>query len=407
MDLFNLHTLTVTVVEKTPVRSSSSSSSSISMNRTSDNGRSGLYCAALATGMKCLPQHKLTHARGNVLHDWHAEILAIRAFNRFLVDECAHLAKRGFNTDGSEGWLRWRKQYSSTDSEDSLEQSQPFELDEDVSIHMYCSEAPCGDASMELTMAEQEDDTPWPSAGVESVDSETTMLGRGHFDQLGIVRRKPARPDAPATLSKSCSDKLAMKQCTSLLSSLTSKLMWPENVYLDTVVLPEAQIVRSAVQRAFSAEGRMRPVANDDAQVAWQPYGYEFRPFEIVGTTRVFEYSKRPTSDEERPVPSNLSALATPRRQEILINGVRQGRKQFDPRGASSVSRRSMWTDVLVIANTTEGFSRVADGLSRKPYGEAKKEQSHRERVKNDVRKLTLTGWKKNVGDEDWMLEAG
>jgi tRNA-specific adenosine deaminase 1 len=356
--------------------------------------------------MKCLPQHKLVHAKGNVLHDWHAEALAIRAFNRFLVDECADLAKRGFNTrDSSEGWVRWRKRGSDIEPETTM--GQPFELEEDVSIHMYCSQAPCGDASMELTMAEQEDDTPWPSQGVERADAEPTMLGRGHFDQLGIVRRKPARPDAPATLSKSCSDKLAIKQCTSLLSSLTSRVIWAENVYLDSVVLPEAQIVPSAVRRAFSAEGRMGPVANDDVQAVWQPHGYLFHPFEIVGTTRVFEYSKRPTSNGERPVPSNLSALATPQRQEILINGVRQGRKQFDPRGASSVSRRSMWTDVLKIANTTEGFHRLADGLSRKPYGEAKNEQVHRDRVKDDVRRLALTGWKKNIGDEDWMLEAG
>ncbi len=55
---------------------------------------------------------------------------------------------------------------------------------------MYCSEAPCGDASMELVMEAQEDATPWavsvPDEGIAS-----GLLGRGSFSQLGIVRRKP------------------------------------------------------------------------------------------------------------------------------------------------------------------------------------------------------------------------
>ena len=58
----------------------------------------GLTCAALATGMKCLPHSKIPHANGNVLHDSHAEVLAIRAFNRFLVDECEELARKGIGS---------------------------------------------------------------------------------------------------------------------------------------------------------------------------------------------------------------------------------------------------------------------------------------------------------------------
>ena len=54
-----------------------------------------LTCAALAIGMRCLPHSKLTLAKGNVLHDWHAEVLVIRAFNRWLVDACADLAREG------------------------------------------------------------------------------------------------------------------------------------------------------------------------------------------------------------------------------------------------------------------------------------------------------------------------
>lgn len=71
-----------------------------------------LTCVALATGMKCLPQSKLPLAKGNVLHDWHAEVLAIRGFNRWLVDECEELARGGFmqGEEGESAWIRWREE---------------------------------------------------------------------------------------------------------------------------------------------------------------------------------------------------------------------------------------------------------------------------------------------------------
>lgn len=72
--------------------------------------------------------------------------------------------------------------------------TQPFTLHDHVKIYMYCSEAPCGDASMELTMHAQDDATPWPvpSEDASSIEKTTDLLqGRGYFSQLGTVRRKP------------------------------------------------------------------------------------------------------------------------------------------------------------------------------------------------------------------------
>ena len=238
-----------------------------------------LLCAALATGMKCLPHAKLPEAKGNVLHDWHAEILSVRALNRWLLDECAALARsKHIPSAEASPWVRWRGSETpsgmdslespSSDSRqtprgadghemdatgDSASHVPPFALRDDVAIHMYCSAAPCGDASMELTMSSQPDATPWTTQ-----PAADEMLGRGNFDRLGVVRRKPARPDAPLTLSKSCSDKLALKQCTGLLSGMASLLLWPGDVYLQSVVLPEAEYVEQAVRRAFGADGRMR-----------------------------------------------------------------------------------------------------------------------------------------------------
>lgn len=88
-----------------------------------------------STGMKCLPASKIAQSNGVGIHDWHAEVLAIRAFNRFLVDECHNLL------DGEdESSILQRKRHTSNTDGASL---QLFEVKDDIKLHMYCSEAPC------------------------------------------------------------------------------------------------------------------------------------------------------------------------------------------------------------------------------------------------------------------------
>lgn len=137
--------------------------------------------------MKCLPHGKIAQANGIVLHDWHAEVLAIRAFNHFLVQECDDLAK---SAAASSFFIRRREEHEM----DGQGGSQPFTIRDDVQLHMYCSEAPCGDASMENTMDAQKDATPWPDhapSATEMHSQDPILHGRGYFSQLGIVRRKP------------------------------------------------------------------------------------------------------------------------------------------------------------------------------------------------------------------------
>lgn len=85
--------------------------------------------------MKCLPQNKISKAQGVVLHDWHAEVLAIRSFNRFLLEECHALA---LEKTQSSKYIRFREQDERTDSH-----FQPFALRDGIKLFMYCSEAPC------------------------------------------------------------------------------------------------------------------------------------------------------------------------------------------------------------------------------------------------------------------------
>ncbi|RYP19004.1 hypothetical protein DL765_003587 [Monosporascus sp. GIB2] len=317
--------------------------------------------------MKCLPSAKLPQAQGSVLHDWHAEVLAIRAFNRFVLEECRQLALGG--PDTSSPFLRRRTPEevrasaptagSYGDAEGGCWHAQPFAWRDDVALHMYCSEAPCGDASMELTMAAQADAAPWdipsipsspfprpsspfPSNSATPAEAEPTALpGRAYFSLLGAVRRKPARGDAPPTLSKSCSDKLALRQCASLLSGLAALLVSPESAYVRNLVLPEAAYSAGGCRRAFSAatapdeeekgngdgdgddeggsgaevreakaragEGRMRPLCGRK----WGG-GYAFRPFEVRTTGLEFAFSRREVSRRSaKTAASNLAVAWT------------------------------------------------------------------------------------------------
>lgn len=85
--------------------------------------------------MKCLPQNKIAQAQGVTLNDWHAEVLAIRSFNRFLLEECHALT---LSEKASSEYIRYKPQDERTESN-----FQPFALNEGINLHMYCSEAPC------------------------------------------------------------------------------------------------------------------------------------------------------------------------------------------------------------------------------------------------------------------------
>ena len=137
--------------------------------------------------MKCLPTSKIPSANGNVLHDWHAETLTLRVFNRFLLDESHHLLSKSGLTESEILICRPKSGMSSIGND-----NQPFAIKDGLRIFMYCSEAPCGDASMEVLMDRLEDATPWPVPDASNV-IEGAMLGRGCFGELGVVRRKPCK----------------------------------------------------------------------------------------------------------------------------------------------------------------------------------------------------------------------
>lgn len=271
-------------------------------------------------------------------------------------------------------------------------------------------------------MATQEDATPWevtrptdPSAAAQNSPQDETMLdGRAHFSLLGVVRRKPARMDAEATRSKSCSDKLALRQVSSLLSCETSLLVAPtENVYLAGLILPEDEISRVACDRAFGGNGRMRALVGRSwpAEVGREHSadGYRFRPFEVLSVPveevqTLWPFAKpkavpsrsvrssegqgdaaADTVGPKKSKPGNVSSIWTAAPSlphscvmtvdtgsktlptlarsrtglyETIISGVKQGNRLATPtaRGASWLSRAKLWGLLRDILRSQEGL---------------------------------------------------
>ncbi|CAI7570750.1 unnamed protein product [Penicillium viridicatum] len=381
-----------------------------------------LTCISVTSGAKCLSASHIPRCRGLVLHDCHAEILAIRAFNYWLLTECNSVLSRekqlpnGHDTPDDEKvpdspFIQRRKIEEDDDGiGTSPTEWPPFEIRPDIKIYMYCTCAPCGDASMELCMAAQEDATPWevlqqegPLAKTEDTEvlgTETLLDGRAHFSLLGVVRRKPARMDAESTRSKSCSDKLALRQVSSLLSCETSRLVAPnENAYLAGLILPEDEISQVGCDRSFGENGRMHALGGRywpmETKFKESAPGYRFRPFQVLSVpseevAALWPFAKPksvpcpaiPLEQERDPLmsdakvkktrPGNVSAVwilapsykcpsamamdngsksvPTLRRSktglyETIINGVKQGNRACSPgaRGASSLSRAKLW----------------------------------------------------------------
>jgi len=225
--------------------------------------------ASLATGVHCLSTEKIAQDATSLVHDLHAEILALRAFN-------LHLLEQGG------GDFRHAK------------------------IYLYVSEIPCGDASMEETMSLQVDPSPWTP--LPTAAAGRRGRGREDFGRLGICRTKPGRGDAPPTHVASCSDKLSLRQCTGILSSPTRAILPP--LYMDGLVLPRHPV---GCTRAF--EQRMAHLRG------WSCGEYAYHPLPIVVTSTPFAQARGP---DKSPCPASI-VHSPGGHTEVLVGGLRMG----------------------------------------------------------------------------------
>lgn len=389
-----------------------------------------------------------------VLHDCHAEVLAVRALNYWLINECSTVIQQGHQYVESVSsqinkktpFVRRRVTTGSHDM------SAPFEINPDVKIYMYSTCAPCGDCSMELCMAEQEDATPWaipPAADVKE-DQQILLDGRAHFSILGVVRRKPGRADAEPTFSKSCTDKLTLRQVTSILSYPASLLIAPtKSAYITALVLPEEEISQTGCERAFGGgpTGRMRALVGQTFSAPNADVEYHFQPFEVLSVSMdivkpLWLFGKYRSDVARRASkPGNISAIwiasasslkpyqvndmsrteYIPRMNpesttvvECIIGGVKQGSKlkSVSLRGASVLSRVKMWSLVHEICTGIKGEDlRWQAILESENYRDFKNKSIEglpwlvaRSLAAKEA-KHVLKPWLPNRGDEEWGRE--
>ena len=174
---------------------------------------------------------------------------------------------------------------------------------------------------------------------------------------------------------------------------MTSLLVSPSGAYLDSLILPYSQYNQVACDRAFGIEGRMKPLS----ERTWNA-GYAFHAFSVRTTNKEFAFSRRLIPSPAAG--SNLSAVYAPKLQESLINGVLQGRKQNDPRGASALSNARMWkltSSVLALVGAVE----LKEALQLSSYRRIKDAEAFRDRrcVKEETKTEALQGWVRNVDD--------
>lgn len=257
---------------------------------------------SLTTGTKCTPAAKYS-PRGELLHDTHAEVLARR------------------------GAVRVTESGILSDSDDNP----PYCLRPGVSLHMYVSTLPCGDASMGYLAYTQ--DARMASLKSQSahlfpkLGSQEASRGRDDYNRLGVLRTKPGRADSQPALSMSCSDKIAKWSVLGILGGFASRFLEP--VYIENVVIGEfphekeenfrlREIIKRDCERALQARiGKVEDL----------PEGYDTRPPNIYYTNIPFIHSKRERDKIESTTGSCNECLcwvADSRPAEILINGLKR-----------------------------------------------------------------------------------
>lgn len=298
----------------------------------------------LSTGVKVLPDKVRTYSQGKIVHDMHAEVLALRLFNYFLLQEASNSESK---------WVR--------------KHDNRLKFRGDVKLALFVSEPPCGDASMNYLSSSLASNEAWTSAAKDT----TFQRGRNNFDQLGVVRTKPGRTDSLISFSKSCSDKLCLKQLTGICNAATAHVFEP--IYLSYLVVNN--IGATDFDRCFRNRFQFGHEAHYLELLTYDDDRYEFHK-----------------SDDREPSPLSLLYIAPYNFHQVLNNGVKNGaytkNKPPGPNGESVVSNQSL----------TQKLSQFCQ-INQPSYILFKRSNTQRQALKLKGQE-TLQNWKHTTPDD-------
>lgn len=310
-------------------------------------------CITFATGVKVVPERARDYSHGTIIMDNHAEMLALRAFNWWILKHIDD--DKYFEASDIAGKRRLKLKYS---------------------VQLYISEPPCGDALMSYIAQDQ---PAWKRRKVSDIDDNSedatggVARGRAQFDELGVVRTKPGRADSLLSLSKLCSDKFALKQVLGVTNSMVSSVVEP--IWLEAMVVPESKYVEQDFDRCFNrVDGHQIKVKTTDSE---------------------FSYGKHP--DKVAAANSVVGVVGGP--IETLVHGVKLGsykkNQAPNPKGQSKFCNWQMWQ--------TYGERILRDNSTKaQNYCEFKENQIERQRRKAHVQKQ-LGRWVR-TGSDDFPL---
>ncbi|XP_076765723.1 tRNA-specific adenosine deaminase 1-like [Xylocopa sonorina] len=350
-----------------------------------------LSLVALATGTKCLGEIDLVNTElyeeGCRLNDSHAEVLARRAFLRYLYEQIDLLL-----SDGRSDIF-------------ALDDTKKIKIRDGVSFHFFTSQTPCGDCSIFLKDDLYDHDVPpakirkcdyniegeiiklnsdkkdkqivrdiyrTGAKCVKSEERQDPQLPGINYHVVGALRTKPGRGNP--TLSLSCSDKIAKWNILGLQGSLLSILI--PSIKMESITIGgNSPFSLQAMERGLFAR-----------------FNENLNKLNIVQSK--FSFKQQKSSGRKHPCPSSIIWCAVRNRDtEIAVEGRKQGATKKKKGGNLLVTRRALFESFLRTCDKYENFHCNTTHPKKLTYLDCKRWSKDYQRLWNTLKSGYFRAW--------------